>query len=107
MLHFVGYAQPEGVDPAQTERVRTGFVKLCAAVDGAELLAIGPNISPSGFAKGWDYAAIVAFRDAIVLPAYIAHPLHDALGEETRDGFYVQCIVLDVPVSPHSLKGNQ
>ena len=97
MLHFVGYAQPNGADPAQVQRVCDGFAALSAAVDGAELLAIGPNISPSDFAHGWDYAAIVAFRDADVRAAYIAHPLHDALGRETRDGFYDRCIVLDVP----------
>jgi Stress responsive A/B Barrel Domain len=97
MLHFVGYTQPDGADVAQVQRVRDGFAALSAAIDGAELLAVGPNISPSDFAKSWDYAAIVAFRDVDVRAAYIAHPLHDQLGRETRDGFYDRCIVLDVP----------
>ena len=97
MLHFVGYAQPDGVDADQVRRVHDGFVALSAAVDGVDLVAIGPNISPSTFAEGWDYAAIVAFRDADVRAAYIAHPLHVALGRETRNGFYERCIVLDVP----------
>lgn len=100
VLHFVGYARAADADPDQTERVRSGLVALCAAVDGVDLLAIGPNSSPSAFAKNWDYAAVVSLRDASALSDYLAHPLHAALGAETRNGFYDQCIVVDVPCVP-------
>jgi len=96
LIHFVGYQLRPDLDDAKIERVRSGFAGLVKAVPDSSLLAIGPNISHSSFAAGWDYAAIVGFDGTEALQAYIAHPLHKALGAETSDGFYRTCIVLDI-----------
>lgn len=96
LIHFVGYTLAAGVTDEKIARVRDGFAALTDAVDGAELMCIGPNVSRSAFARDWQYAAVVRLRDPAVLAAYIAHPVHDALGIETRDGFYDRCAVLDI-----------
>lgn len=98
LIHFVGFTLAEGTTPARIDRVRERVLNLVEAVDGAELLCVGPNTSGSAFARDWHYAAIVRLRDRAVLAAYLAHPAHAALSAETRDGFYDQCAVLDIEV---------
>lgn len=105
MLHIAAYARPDGADPAQGRRVEDLFKALAEAVDGARLLAVGANSSRSALARGWDFAAVVAFGDDQVRAAFLGHALHDELGRETSDGFYDSCIVLDVPV--HDNQGDR
>lgn len=106
LIHFVGYSLVEGVPATKTERVRAGFERLVAAIDGAELVSIGPNVSASALAREWHYAVAVRLPDRAALAAYLAHPEHAALGAETRDGFYDQCAVFDIETGPRPAGGD-
>lgn len=107
LIHIVGYRSEADMPPAdQTERVRAGFEELVDAIDGAELLCLGANVSPSVMARGWHYAAAIRLRDGEALDAYIAHPAHARLGAETKQGFYDLCAVIDVEIRGSDNEGD-
>lgn len=102
MLHVVLFSLLEPVDPVRIARVRTLVQRLATAVDGASLVACGPNASPSSYATSWQECAITRFENASVRDAYLKHPLHEELSREASGGFASDVVVCDVIEHGHA-----
>jgi len=74
-------------DLGEEERrgVFDGLAALRGRIDGIEAVRHGPNVSPEGLGRGYDYGFIMDFRDAAARDAYIVHPDHKAAGARLRE----------------------
>jgi len=49
-------------------------------IDGLVAASFGANVSPEGFAQGFNDGFTIDFRDAAARDAYLVHPDHQAAG---------------------------
>jgi hypothetical protein len=80
------------------------FAQLRALKDvlpGLEHFAAGPNASPEGLARGFTHGFTVDFASAADRDAYLAHPAHQAAGEQLVDALDAGLdglMVVDIPL---------
>jgi len=98
VLHIVLFRTAEGVTEERLAKVRALFHVCLGECAGLEWVADGPNVSPSASAAGWDLAVLMLFSSVGARDAFLPHPAHRRIGEETGAGFFKQLVVYDLPV---------
>lgn len=100
MIHHIVLVKfKEDVTQADKQAIWDQLAALRDVVDGLQSMAFGRNVSPEGFARGYEDGFVMVFRDEAARDAYLVHPDHKAAGANMvaalkggRDGLLVMDI---------------
>ncbi|MDQ0394729.1 Dabb family protein [Labrys monachus] len=74
--HIVLCCLRADLTPAETQALLTAIRGMKAEIPGILAVAIGPDESPEGLARGYTHGFTVDFADRAARDAYLPHPDH-------------------------------
>lgn len=88
----------EGTSEEQINDLFAQLLDLTESVEGIEDYVSGPNTSPEGLNEGFTHAFVMTFTDAAARDAYLPHPDHQRVVNETISPLVEKVVVLDFEV---------
>ena len=76
ILHVVLIKPKPDVDPDALRALRLVLDGLPEKVPGIKSYHFGPNVSPEGLGRGYEYGFVMTFETAAARDAYLPHPEH-------------------------------
>lgn len=99
VYHIVVYKLKADVSRHDIKRVTDLFYDCYDEIAGITDVSVSHNISPSKYAKDWQLAAILKFKDKTVLEELLQHPAHQKISQIVGSGFQDDLIVFDHLIS--------